>query len=306
MSMFWSAFIIILTLGNILACWWLIRWTARPRLGEAAADETTGHVWDGDLTEYNKPMPRWWLWLFYLTIVFGLVYLVLMPGLGSFDGLLGWSQYERYEAEVAAAEERYAPLYAEYAATPIPALADNDDAMATAGRLFANNCATCHGSDGRGARGYPNLADGAWQWGGAPEDIRHTLLNGRQAVMPAFSAQLDTSAIEATAAYVYSLNGRDAPERLIRRGEQHYQQLCIACHGAEGRGNPQIGAPNLTDDAWLYGGSLAAIRETLQQGRQGQMPAFAETLGEDRVHLVAAYVYRLSGGEEARDGNSGE
>jgi len=305
MSLFWSAFIIVLTLGNIFACWWLIRWTAKPRAGEAAADETTGHAWDG-ITEYNKPMPRWWLWLFYITIVFGLIYLVLMPGLGSFDGLLGWSQYERYEAEVAAAEERYAPIYAEYASVAIPELAQNDEAMATAGRLFANNCSTCHGSAGRGARGYPNLADDAWQWGGDPEDIRHTLLNGRQAVMPAFSAQLDDSEIQATAAYVYSLNGRDAPEDLVRRGGRHYQQLCIGCHGAEGRGNPQIGAPNLTDGAWLYGGSLAAIEETLHQGRQGQMPAFTETLGEDRVHLVSAYVYRLSGGEEARDGDGGE
>lgn len=305
MSMFWSAFIIVLTLGNIFACWWLIRWTAKPRAGEAAANETTGHTWDG-ISEYNKPMPRWWLWLFYGSIVVALIYLVLMPGLGNFGGLLGWSQYERYAAEVAAAEERYAPLYAEYAETPIPELAENDQAMATAGRLFANNCSTCHGSDGRGARGYPNLADNVWQWGGEAEAIRHTLLNGRQAAMPAFSGQLDESEIQATAAYVYSLNGRDAPADLVRRGERHYQQLCVACHGAEGQGNPQMGAPNLTDDTWLYGGSLAAIEQTLRGGRRGQMPAFAETLGEDRVHLVSAYVYRLSGGEEARDGDGGE
>ena len=301
MSLFWSVFIIVLVLANIAACWWLIRWTSRPRKGEAAAHETTGHVWDEDLREYNNPLPRWWLWLFYISIVFGLIYLALYPGLGNFPGLLGWSQYKQYDAEVAEARARFAPLYASYAEIPIPALAANDEAMATAGRLFANNCATCHGSDGRGALGYPNLADADWQWGGAPADIRHTLVNGRQAVMPAFSASLDEAAIEATAAYVYSLNGRDAPARLVNAGQQHYRTLCVACHGAEGKGNPALGAPNLSDDTWLYGGSLESIQQTLINGRNGQMPAFAETLGDDRIHLVAAYVYRLSGGEEARD-----
>ncbi len=301
MSLFWSVFIIVLVLGNIFACWWLIRWTAKPRKGEVASHETTGHVWDGDLTEYNNPMPRWWLWLFYITIVFGLIYLALFPGLGNFKGLLGWSQYGQYEEEVAAAAERFEPLYASYAQTPIPELAENAEAMATAGRLFANNCATCHGSDGRGARGYPNLADADWQWGGNPEDIVHTLVNGRRAAMPAFGAALDESALEATAAYVYSLNGREAPARLVSQGKQQYQTLCVACHGVEGKGNPLLGAPNLTDEIWLYGGSLDAITQTLLNGRNGQMPAFAETLGEDRIHLVSAYVYRLSGGEEARD-----
>ncbi len=301
MSLFWSVFIIVLVLGNIFACWWLIRWTAKPRKGEAAAHETTGHVWDGDLTEYNNPMPRWWLWLFYITIVFGLIYLALYPGLGNFQGLLGWSQYSQYDEEVAAAEARFEPLYARYAEVDIAELAQNDEAMGTAGRLFANNCATCHGSDGRGARGYPNLADADWQWGGSAEAIRHTLINGRQAVMPAFGAALDDSQLQATAAYVYSLNGRNAPERLVAAGREQYQTLCVACHGVEGKGNPALGAPNLTDEVWLYGGSLDTIEQTLLNGRNGQMPAFAETLGEDRVHLVSAYVYRLSGGQEARD-----
>lgn len=161
MSSLWSWFIIVVTIANILACWWLIRWTAKPRPGEASATETTGHVWDGDLSEYNNPMPRWWLMLFYITIVFGLIYLAFYPGLGNFGGLLGWSQYTKYEQEVQAAREQYAPLYAEYAATAIPRLADSTEAMATGRRLFVNNCAVCHGSDGRGAPGFPNLADGA-------------------------------------------------------------------------------------------------------------------------------------------------
>lgn len=301
MSLFWSVFIILFVLGNILACWWLIRWTAKPRQGEGAAHETTGHVWDGDLTEYNNPMPRWWLWLFYITIVFGLIYLALYPGLGNFKGLLGWSQYTQYDQQVAKAQARLEPLYASYADIPIAELANHDEAMDTAGRLFANNCATCHGSDGRGARGYPNLADNDWQWGGEPAAIRHTLINGRQAAMPAFAASLDESALQATAAYVYSLNGRDAPERLVRAGREQFQTSCVACHGADGKGNPQLGAPNLTDEIWLYGGSLAVIKETLINGRNGQMPAFAETLGENRVHLVSAYVYRLSGSDESND-----
>ena len=295
MNTFWTVFIVVLTLGNIAACWWLIRWTAKPRANESASHETTGHVWDEDLTEYNQPMPRWWLMLFYITIVFGLVYLVLYPGLGSYAGLLGWSQYKEYRQEVEAAEARYGPLYAEYAAQPVPELARNDKAMRTAGRLFANNCAVCHGSDGRGAKGFPNLADDAWLYGGDPDTIKQTLHNGRNGVMPAFGQQLDERGLRSVAAYVYTLNGRDWPRKdLVDNGKQKYQTLCVACHGPNGKGKQAMGAPNLTDDTWLYGGSMDALVYTLENGRNGQMPAFEELLGEDRIHLVAAYVWRLS------------
>ncbi|HKJ94568.1 MAG TPA: cytochrome-c oxidase, cbb3-type subunit III [Gammaproteobacteria bacterium] len=294
MSSFWSWFIIVLTVGNILACWWLIRWTAKPRAGEAAASETTGHVWDGNLTEYNKPMPRWWLWLFYITIAFALLYLVLYPGLGNFGGLLGWSQYGAYRQEVKAAHEAYAPIYEKYSKMAIPALAKNDDAMGTGRRIFANNCAVCHGSDGRGAPGFPNLADNDWLHGGSPEAIQTTILNGRQGVMPSFGKALGTRGVEEVAAYVYSLNGRQAPEALVTAGEKRFQQLCFACHGRDAKGNQQIGAPNLTDNTWLYGGALATIKETITNGRKGRMPAWKDRLGEDRTHVVAAYVYSLS------------
>ncbi len=295
MTVFWTGFIAVLTLGNIAACWWLIRWTAKPRPNESASDETTGHVWDDDLTEYNQPMPRWWLMLFYITIVFGLIYLVLYPGLGSYDGALGWSQYKEYRQEVQAAESRYAPLYAEYASKPVPELAQVDSAMRTGGRIFANNCAVCHGSDGRGAKGFPNLADDDWLYGGDPEKIKQSLLNGRNGVMPAFGQQLDERGLRAVAAYVYTLNGRDWPRPdLVAAGEQKYQTLCVACHGPDGKGNQALGAPDLTDQTWLYGGSMEALVETLYDGRNGQMPAFRELLGEDRVHLMSAYVYSLS------------
>ncbi|WP_435103204.1 cytochrome-c oxidase, cbb3-type subunit III [Arhodomonas sp. AD133] len=295
MSSFWSWFIIIVTVANILACLWLIRWTAKPRPGEASANETTGHVWDGNLTEWNKPMPRWWLNLFYITIVFSLIYLVLYPGLGNFDGLLGWSQYKAYEEEVEAVREQVAPLYDRYAEVPIPQLANNDEAMATGGRIFANNCAVCHGADGRGAPGFPSLADGAWIHGGDPETIVKTITSGRQGQMPSFEAALGVRGVEEVAAYVYSLNGREiAPAAELEAGKKRFQQVCAGCHGADGTGNQQIGAPNLTDDSWLYSGSLAAIKKTIVDGRKGRMPAFEESLGPDRVHVVAAYVYGLS------------
>lgn len=299
MSNFWSGFIVVLSLANIFACYWLIRWTAKPRAEEAASDETTGHVWDDDLTEYNKPMPRWWLWLFYLTIIFALVYLVLYPGLGKFDGLLNWSQYSRYEAQVEQARERYAPLYDKYAATPIPQLAKNEEARATGGRIFANNCAVCHGSDGRGARGYPNLTDGSWLYGGSPDAIKTTLLNGRSGMMPPWGSTLGDDEIREVATYVRSLSGLEpADSEVAQAGQQNYQTYCVACHGTDGTGNQALGAPDLTDDAWLYGRSMAAVEHTLREGRQGRMPAFGDLLGEQRVHVVAAYVYGLSKHDE--------
>ncbi|MDZ7788507.1 MAG: cytochrome-c oxidase, cbb3-type subunit III [Halofilum sp. (in: g-proteobacteria)] len=298
MSAFWTGFIVVLTLANIAACWWLIRWTAKPRPNESASTETTGHVWDEDLTEYNQPMPRWWLNLFYITIFFALIYLVLYPGLGSYAGVLGWSQYSEYEAEVEAAEERVAPLYAEYAAQSIPQLAENESAMRTGQRIFANNCAVCHGSDGRGAVGFPNLTDDSWLYGGEPEQIRQTLINGRSGVMPGFGQQLGERDLRAVAAYVYTLNGRDWPRQdLVAAGKEQYQTLCVACHGPNGEGKQALGAPNLTDKTWLYGGSMDELIYTLKNGRNGQMPAFQDLLGEDRVHVVAAYVWGLSHGE---------
>lgn len=293
MSAAWSWYVTLLSLANILACVWLIRWTAKKRPGEGAASDTTGHEWDG-LREYNNPMPRWWLGLFYLTIVFGLVYLLLYPGLGNFRGLLGWSQISAYEAEVAAAEADVAPLFAKYAATPIPELARDPAAMATGRRLFVTNCAVCHGADGHGSRGFPNLADDNWQWGGSPEQIEQTITGGRQAAMIPWGAALGEDGVKAVAAYVRTLGGREADPVLAATGKERFQTLCVACHGPDGKGNPMLGAPDLTDDYWLYGGSTRVIETTIRDGRMGVMPAHKDLLGAERIHVLAAYVYGLS------------
>ncbi len=293
MSSAWSWYVTVLSLANILACVWLIRWTAKKRPGEAAASDTTGHEWDG-LKEYNNPMPRWWLGLFYITIVFALGYLLLYPGLGNFKGLLGWTQVGAYEAEVAAVERDVAPLFAKYAAMPIPELARDPAAMATGRRLFVTNCAVCHGADGHGSRGFPNLADNIWHWGGTPEQIEQTITQGRMAMMMPWGATLGEDGVKAAAAYVRSLGGHAAEPALVAAGKTTFQTLCFACHGPEGKGNPMLGAPDLTDDYWLYGGSEANIQTSIRDGRQGVMPAQKDLLGAQRIHVLAAYVYGLS------------
>ena len=293
MSPAWSWYVTILSLANILACVWLIRWTAKKRPGEKAASDTTGHEWDG-LREYNNPMPRWWLGLFYLGIVAALVYLLLYPGLGNYKGLLGWTQTGAYEAEVAAVEADVAPLFAKYAATPIPELAKDPAAMATGRRLFLTNCAVCHGADGHGSRGFPNLADNIWHWGGSPEQIEQTITSGRQAAMPPWGPALGDDGVKAVAAYVRSLGGREADPALVAAGKEKFQTLCVACHGPEGKGNPMLGAPDLTDDYWLYGSSQESVETSIRGGRMGMMPAHKDLLNPQRIHVLAAYVYGLS------------
>lgn len=293
MSQAWSWYVALLSLANILACVWLIRWTAKKRPGDTAPSDTTGHEWDG-LTEYNNPMPRWWLGLFYITIAFALGYLLLYPGLGNFKGLLGWSQISAYEAEVHAVESDVAPLFAKYAATPIPDLARDPAAMATGRRLFVSNCAVCHGADGRGGRGFPNLADDSWQWGGTPQQIVQTITHGRMAAMIPWGASIGEDGVKATAAYVRSLGGHDGEPALIGAGKATFETFCIACHGPGGKGNPMLGAPDLTDDYWLYGSSEPIIQASIRDGRMGVMPAQKDLLGAERIHVLAAYVYGLS------------
>lgn len=293
MTTFWSWFVTIVTLANILGCLWLIRWTAKPRAGEAPVGETTGHTWDeGALADLNNPMPRWWLWMFYGTIVFGLIYLALYPGLGNYRGLLGWTQEGQWEREMEVAEQRYGPIFAAYAERSVDDLARDPEAVRVGRRLFASYCSQCHGSDAQGGMGFPNLTDGVWQWGGEPEQIMTTLMRGRQAVMPALGAVLGDD-MDAVVEYVMSLSGA-VEEPSDPAGRTAYMRVCVACHGPEGKGNPMLGAPNLTDGVWLYGGSAGVIRQTIVQGRNGVMPAFAEFLGEDRLHVLTAYVYSLS------------
>lgn len=300
MSSGWSLYVTILTIVNILACVWLLRWTSKPQ----SADEKigggadTGHTWDGDLREYNNPLPKWWLWLFYITVAFGLLYLVLYPGLGTFKGTTGWTQAGQWEQENAEAEARVAAYLAPFASMTVPELAANAQAMATANNLFQNNCAQCHGADGGGARGFPNLANDDWQWGGDPDSIVQTIAAGRTAAMTPWGEVLGAEGVEQVVAYVQKLSGQAADEALATAGETQFQTFCAACHGLDGKGMAAVGAPNLTDDVWLYGGDADTIRETVVNGRMGQMPAFQDKLGEQRVRLLAAYALKLSGGAQ--------
>jgi cytochrome c oxidase cbb3-type subunit 3 len=294
-SNFWNLWIVVLTLANVFACWWLIAWSSKKRPGEAATGDVTGHTWDQDLAEYNNPLPRWWLWLFHITLVFALVYFVLYPALGTWwKGALGWTQQNQYEREMATAEEKYGPLFAQFASQPIAALAANEDALKIGQRLFVNYCASCHGSDAGGGPGFPNLRDGDWLYGSDPAAIETSILDGRSGVMPAWGAVLQDQGVDEVTAYVMTLSGRDADATKAAAGQKHFATYCAACHGADGTGNTALGAPNLTDDTWLYGGSAGVIRQTITAGRNGRMPAHRDFLGEDKVHLLATYVYSLS------------
>jgi cytochrome c oxidase cbb3-type subunit III len=289
MSAGWSWYVAILTLANILGCLWLLWWTRRQR-GDNPEGETTGHVWDGDLVEGNKPMPRWWINLFYITIVFAVGYLLYYPGLGAFAGVGGWSSRQQHARDVTAAEAKLEPILGGFRGQPIAKLARDPAAVALGHSIFANTCATCHGSDARGARGFPNLVDADWQWGGEPETVLATVLSGRQAAMPPFGSVLDPDGIASTVAYVQRLSGQTADPASSITGKAHFDMLCVACHGPEGHGNPLVGAPNLTDGTWLYGGDAETIAQTITLGRMGQMPGHAERIGEDRARLAAAWV----------------
>jgi cytochrome c oxidase cbb3-type subunit 3 len=293
MSVGVNLFIAILVIVNIAAAMWLL-FSLRRKPSEAdTTTDTTGHVWDETLREYNNPLPRWWLWLFVLTVAFSIGYLVLYPGLGSFRGTLGWSQQQQHAQQSAANEARLQQTLAPFAAQSVEELTRNPAALTVGRNLFANNCATCHGSDGGGALGFPNLIDADWLWGGKPETIIETISNGRNGVMTPWGEVLGPSGVEDVVAYVLSLSGRTVPAGNVANGKARFEETCVACHGADGKGNQDLGAPNLTDSIWLHGGSIASIRETIEKGRMNGMPAHIDRLGEVRVKLLAAYVLSL-------------
>jgi len=293
-SSFWSWFITVVVLGGILAMFVLNRWMSEPPRKDSEKVKTMGHVWDENLEEYNNPLPRWWLSLFYVTLVFGLGYVILYPALGSFTGVLGWSEKGQYEKEIEAANAQFNPLYERYLKEDLKTLATNRDALKTGERLFINYCTGCHGSDAGGGPGFPNLRDDDWLYGGDPQVIKASIMNGRTGGMPAWGAVLGPEGVANVAEYVISLGGRKVDETAVAAGKEKFQQLCVACHGPEAKGNVAMGAPNLTDNAWLYGGSKKTIMESIEKGRAGRMPAHAEFLGEAKVHLLAAYVFSLS------------
>lgn len=290
MSLGVSLFIIIITLINIVGAIWLLMWTAKNR-PEEDKKETTGHVWDHDLREYNNPLPRWWLWLFYITVVFAVIYLLLYPGFGHFSGALNWTQEKRYDSEVEQANERYADIFEVFMAQDIPQLAKDPAALKTGERLFVNHCAACHGSDARGAPGFPNLRDDIWQYGGTPEAIKTSIANGRSGIMPPMGAALNERGVETVIAYIRSFNGQIYNSELTLEGKRNFASLCAVCHGQNAEGNPLLGAPNLRDNNWLYGGSDSTLHESIMQGRNGVMPAHKDLLTLEKIHVLTAYVY---------------
>ena len=295
-SGFWDYYIAALTLLGILGCGILLWAQSKARVGQRSDVnvDTTGHVWDQDLTELNTPMPRWWMWLFYITIVFALVYLVLYPGLGSYAGKLGWSSTGNYKTELKQAEAEYGPLFAQYQQQDLKAVAADPKARAIGERLFLTYCAQCHGSDARGNKGFPNLADKDWLFGGTPEIIKQTILHGRVGAMPPMGAAVGSEKdIENVAHYVLSLSGSTADPIKAVFGKGKFG-ACMACHGADAKGNQALGAPNLTDKIWLFGGSADTIMETIRHGRNATMPAFGDFLGDAKVHVLAAYIWSLS------------
>jgi len=291
MSGFWSAFIIVLVVGNVIGCLWLLLANRQRPVRDDGKPGTTGHVWDGDLQEYDNPLPRWWFGLFWVTVFFAAGYLAFYPGLGNFPGLSGWTQTGQYDQEVAAAEQRYADIYAGYADVPLADLSRDPDALRLGRNLFMNHCAACHSSDARGARGFPNLTDDDWLAGGAPEQIQATITNGRTGVMPALGAVLGDQ-LDDVVAYVRGLSsGQVASET----GRQKFLQVGAACHGPAATGNQLLGAPNLTDEIWLHGSSPDDIRDVVTNGRVNRMPAQRDLLGEDRIRVLVAYVLSLAG-----------
>ncbi|ADT87064.1 cytochrome-c oxidase, cbb3-type subunit III [Vibrio furnissii] len=325
MTTFWSLWITVITLGTLFGCAFLLFWCLKDKMGvEEGVD--MGHEYDG-IREINNPLPKWWTYLFVSTFIFAAVYLTLYPGLGNFKGVLGWQSsdqrvrsLEESKASIAAAQDN--KTLVQYAKElddadtyfgeafkrlaykdggsdlrPIPEIAADSDALKVGQRLFLQNCSQCHGSDARGQKGFPNLTDSAWLYGGEPDAIVTTIRHGRIGQMPAWKDALGEQGVQEVVSYALSLSGRSVNAREAEAGKARFV-VCAACHGTDGKGNPAVGAPDLTDQDWLFGDSRAAVTETVSNGRSGVMPAWIDILGEDKVQLVAAYVWSLSNSEK--------
>jgi cytochrome c oxidase cbb3-type subunit 3 len=291
MTSFWSAWVIILTSITIIIMTWVL--IANKRAERRTGERTTGHVYDG-IEEYDNAIPTWWFWMFIITIVWGVAYLVVYPGMGNFPGVIGWTQVDQHDRSVAAADAKYRAMRDRYLALPVEEISLDPAVRKMGARMFSNNCAQCHGSDAKGSYGFPNLADNDWIYGGDAETIKKTLVGGRQAAMPAWGSIIGDQGVSEATAYILSLNGRQADPQLVAAGESHFSTYCAACHGADATGNPALGSPNLSNGIWLYGGTEAQIAHSIRAGRNGVMPAFAETLSEDKIHILTAYVYGLN------------
>jgi cytochrome c oxidase cbb3-type subunit 3 len=298
-SDFWGLYISIITLVSIVACGVLLKMNSVRRVAASQVD-TTGHVWDEDLKEYHHPLPRWWVWLFYITIAFSLVYLVLYPGLGEFQGVYKWSQAGQYADEVKLAEAAFGPRFAKYAGQDLRQVAADPEARAMGGKLFLVYCSQCHASDARGSWGFPNLSDQDWLWGGEPEVIKASIANGRTGVMPAFGPVLGEEGVKDAAHFVRSLAGLSHDAARAERGREKFAVSCAACHGTDGKGNQQLGAPNLADKIWIYDSSEATLISGISKGHNDVMPAHGDFLGDAKVHLLAAYIWSLSNPDAKR------
>lgn len=290
----WSIWIILLTVLTLAGSAWLLL-ANRRTVEDDQSGEILEHEYDG-VQEYNNPMPAWWIWLFVATLAWAPLYFLLFPGLGSFPGLLEWTSVGQYDAQVEEADAKYGPIFAAFSSTPIPELVNDPQAVEIGSRLFANNCSTCHGSDARGGRGYPNLTDGAWLYGGSPERIVETITLGRIGNMPGLGVVVGEEGVTNLTQYVLSLSGRPHDADQAAAAAEQYAQVCAVCHGADGTGNYAMGAPNLTDDIWLHGGREEDIEYQIRNGRINQMPAHGDLLGPQKIHLLAAYVLSLGPG----------
>ena len=288
----WGWFIAVSTVVSLLACLGLLIIASRRKV--MGDDNTTGHVWDEDLRELNNPLPRWWMWLFVLTVVFSAVYLAFYPGLGTSPGSLKWTSVGQYEAEQDKARAAMVPVYARYVSMNAEELGRDAQAMGIGQRLFLNNCAQCHGSDGRGSKGFPNLADNDWLGTNTLDSVKKTITEGRAGVMPPMGAALGTAEdVKNVAHYVLSLSGSAHNDIAAQLGKPKFG-TCAACHGADGKGNTTLGAPNLSDKIWLHGWGEQAIVEIINKGKTNAMPAQGRLLTPEQVHVLGCYVLNLA------------
>ncbi|WP_370309327.1 cytochrome-c oxidase, cbb3-type subunit III [Sinimarinibacterium flocculans] len=289
MNTFWHWFVVVVTLASLAGCLWLLFANAK-----APGGTDTGHVWDDDLREYNNPLPRWWLGLFVITVVFGAGYLVVYPGLGNYAGWSQWSSADQLDGDLAALQAKRDALFARFRDQDVAVLAGSADARSLGRELFLNNCAGCHGADARGALGFPDLTDDDWLYGGSAEAIVTSIAQGRAGVMPAFNGTMDAASVEALVTTIVRWSDASLAAETRAAGMARFRTTCIACHGPEGQGNPLIGAPNLTDGVWLHGGNPEQVRHSILFGRRGSMPAHQTLLSADEIHVIAGYVYGLS------------
>ena len=290
----WSLYVAGLTIFGLVFCVFILVVASRRRA--MSTDNTTGHVWDETLQEWNNPLPRWWIGLFIITIVFGAVYLTLYPGLGTNEGALKWSATGQYDAEQAKAQVAMSAVYAQFAGKPAEALAKDPVAMGIGERLYANNCSQCHGADAHGNKGFPNLTDDDWLWGGTPDKIEETITKGRNGMMPVMAPAVGSADdVRNVANYVLSLSGSPHDSARAQLGKEKFV-LCAACHGPDGKGNQALGSANLTDKIWLHGWGEDAIVAMVTGGKNNVMPAQEKRLSGEQIHVLASYIWSLSHG----------